>query len=192
MGQSARKEDNRSPWLHAGRRFGDVLVGMDADHELNWMFNRAGEQIEQPSNMSGANDGWDACGLDAAVGRADALHAARKIWGRLQQVGARQLSVLEALYTERAWPSALSRGLGYMIGVVEAMPGVRTEYLVARILESTRATSTTAWLEELVVQSPEVVDAWREEGVRACERALSAYQKARGNGPCVVSKEEGR
>ena len=190
MGQRARKEATRSPWLHAGRRFGDVLVRMDADEELNFLFNRAGEEIEQPSNLSGANDGWNACGLDAAVGRADALHAARKIWGRLQQVGARELSVLEALYTERPWPWTLERGLPHLVGVVEAMPQVRAEYLAARWQGRTRATTTAFWLDELVAWSPWEVEAWREQAERACERALRAYEKARGTGPSVVSREQ--
>jgi hypothetical protein len=190
MGQSARRLPTRLPWLHLGRRFGDVLVGMNADEELNWFFNAVGEEVEQPSNLSGAQDGRSPCSLAAAVSRADALHAARKIWGRLQQIGARELSVLDALYTERPWPWALKRRLAHLVGVVEAMPGVRVEYLVARRQERTRATSTTGWLEELVAQESTEVGAWREQAVRACERAVCAYEKARGKGPSVVSREE--
>jgi hypothetical protein len=40
-------------------------------------------------------------------------------------------------------------------------------------------------------RSSREVGAWRKEAVRACERAVCACEQARGQSPCVVSKEEG-
>ena len=45
MEQSARTSGRRSVGMHVGRRFGDVLVCLEADEELTWFFNQAGEQI---------------------------------------------------------------------------------------------------------------------------------------------------
>ena len=43
MEQSARTSGRRSVGMHVGRRFGDVLVCLEADEELTWFFNQAGE-----------------------------------------------------------------------------------------------------------------------------------------------------
>ena len=119
MEQSARTSGRRSVGMHVGRRFGDVLVCLEADEELTWFFNQAGEQIEQPSIQGAVPDGLSPCSLEAVEARADALHAGFKIWGRMQNIGAREARVLEALYTELTWPWVLTRRLGHLVGVVE-------------------------------------------------------------------------
>ena len=57
MQESARKADTPTAGMHAGRRFGDVLVGMQADEELAWFFNVAGTQMVQPSTLASAFTG---------------------------------------------------------------------------------------------------------------------------------------
>jgi hypothetical protein len=50
MGQSAReKEPVRTPGMHAGRRFGDVLVSPRTDAELTWYFNDSEEESRPQS-----------------------------------------------------------------------------------------------------------------------------------------------
>jgi hypothetical protein len=189
MEQNARKVGTRLAEMHAGRRFGDVLVSMEADEELVWLFNDAGQQIDWPSIQGALFAGRHPGHPQAMEARAEALHAARKIWGRLQNIGAREGMVLEALYTERVWPRALVRRLGHLIGVVEAMTPVRAEHVGQRMLGRTTAASTTDWLEELVAARSEELRGWREDADRACGRALAAYQRARGAGPSVVPPE---
>jgi len=188
MGQGARREQQRSQWLHAGRRFGDVIVSPDADHELNWVFNEADPQTELPSLQGAFPDVPSEYSPEAAVARADVRHAARKIAARFENMGVREWRVLGALYTERPWPRELVRRLGHLAGVVESLPGVRAEHLGARMMKRTAAATTTEWLEELAASVSADLVAWRKQAVLACERAISAYQKARGNGPSVAPR----
>jgi hypothetical protein len=190
MEQSARTSGRRPVGMHAGRRFGDVLVSPEADDELTWFFNEAGEQIEPPSIQGILLDGRHPGHPWLLEARAEALHAGRKIWGRMQNIGAREGAVLEALYTERVWPRALVRKLGHLTGVVEATPRVRAEHLGQRMLGRTAAATTTEWLEALVAARSEELRGWRDDALDASGRALSAYERARGKGPSVVPQED--
>jgi hypothetical protein len=67
---------------------------------------------------------------------------------------------------------------------------VRAEHLGQRMLGRTTASSTTAWLEELVAAQSNELRGWREDADRACGRALAAYQRARGEGASVVPAED--
>ena len=53
MERSARARSNptRSPWRHAGRRFGNVLVSMESDEELSLFFDSAEVQMSNPSTQ---------------------------------------------------------------------------------------------------------------------------------------------
>jgi hypothetical protein len=190
MQKSARKADTPTAGMHAGRRFGDVLVGMQADEELAWFFNVAGTQMVQPSILASAFTGRSPGSVEVFEARVEALHAARKIWRRLENIGAREARVLETVYSERAWPGTLVRRFGPLAGVVEGLVGVRAEYLHARMSDRTAATSTAAWLEELVGRCSKELFVWRKQGVRAREQAVKAYERARGKGPSVVPPED--
>ena len=91
--------------------------------------------------------------------------------------------MLEALNTERRWPGSVVRRFGHLVGVVEAMVGVRAAYFAALLKQRTTAKTTVARLEELVA-------AWREDAAIAYGKALSAYQRARGDKGSVVPKDE--
>jgi hypothetical protein len=190
MKHGALERETRSTGLHFGRRLGDVQLTKAADEELAWFFNGAVRAIEAPSVQGVLFDGGDPGDPAAVEARAEALHAARKIWERLCVLGAPETRILEALYTERRWPRALERSLGYLAGVVEALPGVRAAHLRERAQGSTAAANATAWLEEKAAERPEELRAWKQEALRACVRALSAYQKVRGTGRSVVPKED--
>jgi hypothetical protein len=66
----------------------------------------------------------------------------------------------------------------------------RGPYLHARMVQRTSATSTTAWLEELVAACSKDLVAWRKEALHAVEQAIKAYERARGEGQSVVPPEE--
>ncbi len=166
MKHGALERDTRSTGLHFGRRLGDVQLTKEADEELAWFFNGALSPIEAPSVQGVLFDGGDPGDPAAVEARA------------------------EALYTERCWPRALERGLGYLAGVVDAMPCVRAAHLRERTQGRTAAANAKAWLEEMAAERPEELRAWRQEALRACVRALSAYRKVRGTGWSVVPKED--
>ena len=190
MKQGTFEQETKSSGLHFGRHLGDVQLTKEADEELAWFFNDAASAIDAPS-VQGILFDWRDPGDPAIVeARAEALHAARKIWERLQKMGAAEVRILEALYTERRWPRALERRLGYLAGVVEAMPDVRAAHLGERMQGCTAAANTTAWLEELAAERPEKLGAWKREALHACVRALSAHQRVRGTGPSVVPQED--
>lgn len=191
MNDTLRKVSDRTTAMHAGRRFGDVVPSRAADAELTWFFNDAATEINRPSVQGALLDDERPGSAEALEARADALHAGRKIWERLQQTGARECRVLEALYADERWPRALARKLVHLAGVVQAMPSVRADYLRARMQGRTTAANATEWLEELAEQCPEELDGWRGQAVRDCERALAAYERVRGKGRSVVPEEEG-
>jgi len=187
----AREEQSASIWMHTSHRFGGVQPSRHADAELAWLYNRCAIAVAAPSVQGELLLERRPGSPEAVLARAEAMHAARKICERLRKIGVREQTVLEALYTERRWPRALERKLHHLTGVVEALPGVRAEHLAEREQGRTGATTTTAWLQELVERSPEAVVAWREEAVRACERALFAYEEVRGDGESVAPQEDG-
>jgi len=178
--------------MHAGRRFGDVVVGSALDHELCWYFNRAESATELPSVQGQLLAGRQPGSVGALLSRVEAAHAARKICERLKRLDVRDALVLGALYTERRWPRELVRKLQHLAGVVESLPGVRAQHLGERMAGRTTAPSTTTWLEELVTDRPEQAVEWREEAGRACARAVSAYQHVRGDDESVVPEQEDR
>jgi len=192
MTKSARTVGNEREYMHAGRRFGDVVVGGALDHELAWFFNTAESAMELPSVQGQLLAGRQPGSVGALLSRVEATHAARKICERLKSLDVRDALVLAALYTERRWPRALVHKLQHLAGVVESLPGVRAQHLGERETGRTRATSTTAWLDELVADRPEQAVMWREEAGRACARAVSAYQQVRGDDESVVPEEDDR
>jgi hypothetical protein len=190
MNQRARDDETRQAGMHARHRFGHVVPSIEADDELAWLYNRCAIAVGAPSVQGELLLERRPGSPEAVLARAEAIHAARKICERLRKIGVREQTVLEALYTERRWPRALERKLHHLTGVVEALPGVRAEHLAEREQRRSGATTTTAWLQELVERSPEAVVARREEAVRACERALFAYEEVRGDGESVAPQED--
>ncbi len=192
MTRTARSVSNEREQMHAGRRFGDVVVGAAADHELTWFFNEAESAMELPSVQGQLLAERRPGSPEALLAGAEAIHAGRKIWERLLAVGARDEFVLQALYTARRWPRAIERKLFHLSGVVESLPAVRAQHLFERGRKLTAAATTTAWLEEIVEQRAAEAVAWRDDAARACARALSAYQHVRGEGPSVAPEEDDR
>ncbi len=187
---SARKTSNRTPRMHAGSRFGDVVVSLQVDHELRWLYNDAPAEMGQPSILAAAFSGRGSGSLEITEARLEARHAARRIWDRLGSIGGRDERVLETLYTDRIWPGTLVRRFGPVVGVVEGLVGVRAEYLHAHLAHRTTATSTTGWLEELVARCSKDLVAWRKEAFRAVEQALAAYERTRTRPESVVPPED--
>jgi len=186
---AGKSESSRTAGMHPGRRFGEVVVGMPADEELTWFFNDSGTEIRQPSSLAAASMRRNPFGMDGVMERADAFHAASKIWDRLQRIEPRESRVLETLYTDRIWPGRLVRRFGPVVGVVEGLVCVRAEHLGARMQGRTAAKTTCAWLEELVGRCSKDVALWRLEALRASEQALGACERARGDGPSVVPQD---
>jgi hypothetical protein len=188
--QSARKLGRRTGRMHAGGRFGDVLVGIRTDEELSWFFNDAGTEMGLPSTLTVADTGRGAGSLAVSEANLEARHAAHKIRDRLESIGLRNERVLETLYTDRIWPGTLVRRFGPVVGVVEGLVAVRAGYLHAHMTQRTGAACTTAWLEELVARCSKDLVAWRIDAFRAVEQAVEAYEQGRGKDGSVVPPEE--
>src|SRR5271169_995589 len=125
--QVARKAETRTAGLHPGRRFGAVVVSQAADEELTWFFNDSGTEATQKSHLAAAFDRHRPNTLAAFVDCVEAMHAARKIWDRLESLEPREAHALETLYTDRIWPGPLVRRFGPIIGVVEGLVRVRAD-----------------------------------------------------------------
>jgi hypothetical protein len=82
------------------RRFGDVSPSEAAEAELSWFFDEAASAIDMPSNCCLLLEGRSATTLGEQERRIEALHAAGKIYRRLQALKASDVIVLSALYTE--------------------------------------------------------------------------------------------
>jgi len=188
--QVARKAETRTAGLHAGHRFGEVVVGAAADEELTWFFNDAGTECTHRSRLAAALDRHRPNTAAALVNCAEAIHQARKISDRLESLTPRDAHVLRLLYTDRVWPGPLVKRFGPVVGVVEGLVRVRADYVTARMEQRTTTTSTTAWLEELVGRCCKDLAVWRRDALAACEQAVAAYEKARGDDPSVVPQEE--
>ncbi len=169
MHTTARPSETKPVHLHLGRRFGDVLPSPEADEELTWFFNEALCAIERPSEQGRLLSGDRRSDVEQLEARVEALRAARKIWRRMQQIGMRDAHVLRALYTLRFRPGLLGLHFGHLVGVVETLP---------------------CFEDGPVVAGSHNVAVWKEQAVRACSRALSAYQRARGKSPSVVPQED--
>jgi hypothetical protein len=74
-----------------------------------------------------------------------------------------------ALYMERRWPRVIEHRFRHLAGVVEALSG---------------------GFEKLVFDDSEQVVWWREQALKACAYALSAYEEVRGDGPTVAPQED--
>ncbi len=68
------------------------------------------------------------------------------------------------------------------------MAGMRAEYFGAYFTVRTRALYPIAWLTELAVTDAEHSSAWPKEAVHECERAVGAFERARGSGPSVAPR----
>ena len=98
--QSAPNAGTRTARMHAGSRFGDVLVGLQVDSELRWYFNDAAAETRQPSSLSAAYTGRGSGSVAVFESNVEAGHAARKISDRLESIGARA-AYLHAHMTRR-------------------------------------------------------------------------------------------
>jgi hypothetical protein len=176
--------------MHAEHRFDDVSPSAQADEELAWFFNEASCAIGEPSSHAVLIEGAQHSGTERAERRIEALHTASKIWTRLASLSVTDARVIEALYTERPWPAPIVRHLGPVAGVVAAMATVRAEYMTAWMRHQTHAADVATWLEELLARDSRSLAGWRDEARRTCATAVAAYERARGRGPSVVTKEE--
>jgi hypothetical protein len=174
------------------RRFRDVTPSAAAEAELRWFFNEAEAEIDQPSNfcalLAGAPSPTSA---DAVERRMEARHAAGKINGWLKCLHTTQALLLAGLYTERPWSDEVTEALPFgLAGAAEADATVRVEWLRAVARGQTRARNVAAWIEDVVHKGRrDLVDAWRAELELSCALAVRAYDRARGNRPCVVTTD---
>lgn len=174
------------------RRFRDVSPSAAAEAELRWFFNEAASEIDMPSNFCGLLTGDSPASAEAVERRLEARHAAGKINGWLQGLPTAQVLLLAGLYTEGPWSDAVTRALPFgLAGAAEESPSVKGAYLHALARGQTGAGSVAAWIEEIVHERRrDLVHAWRAELELACAAAVRAYDRARGNRPCVVPQED--
>src|SRR5579859_2977230 len=186
---------NRQDQSHSGcaqRRFAGVSPSEAADAELTWFFNEAQSAVDTPSNFSGLFSGTSATSMEEVERRAEAMHAARKVYDRLTRLRERDALLLCGLYTERPWPDAVVRALPHgLAGAAANAVCVRVEFVRALAEGRTRATRIVEFIEEAAERRRwEVLARWRAELEPACAAALSAYERVRGSGPSVVPQED--
>jgi len=175
-----------------GRRFRDVTPSAAAEAELRWFFNEAESEIDVPSNICAHLWGVSPTSADAVERRLEAQHAAGKINGWLKSLHTTQALLLAGVYIERPWSEAVTKALPFgLAGAAEAYPTARVEWLREVARGQTRARSVADWIEEVVRKGrTDLVNAWRTELELACALAVRAYDRARGNRPCVVPQDD--
>jgi hypothetical protein len=175
------------------RRFRDVTPSAAAEAELRWFFNEAEGEIDTPSNFCAlVAGGVSPTSAEAVERRMEAQHAAGKINGWLQCLHTTQALLLAGLYIERPWSEEVTKALPFgLAGAAEAYPTARVEWLREVARGQTRARSVADWIEEVVRKGrTDLVNAWRAELELACAMAVHAYDRARGNRPCVVPSDD--
>lgn len=175
----------------SGLQFGDITPSETADRELRWFFNEAEMECDQPSNYVSLLAGITVEDRAAAVEhRAEAVHAAGKVRGRLEKLSTTDALTLEGVYRERMWSRRVETALGPLAGAVAALPTVRVLHLRALATARTEADTVAAWIEELASGRAAVLAAWKAEAERNCAVAIRAYERARGKSECVVPDAE--
>lgn len=174
------------------RRFRDVTPSAAAEAELRWFFNEAEAEIDMPSNHLSFLAGVRRTTEEEVERRIEAQHAAGKINGWLKSLHTTQALLLAGLYIERPWSDEVTKALPFgLAGAAEAYPTVRVEWLRAVARSQTRARSVADWIEDVVhLGRRDLVDAWRAELELSCALAVHAYDRARGNRPCVVPTDD--
>ncbi len=174
------------------RRFRDVTPSAAAEAELRWFFNEAEAEIDMPSNHCSLLAGVRRPTEEEVERRLEAQHAAGKINGWLKSLHTTQALLLAGLYIERPWSDEVTKALPFgLAGAAEAYPTVRVEWLRAVARSQTRARSVADWIEHVVhLGRRDLVDAWRAELELSCALAVRAYDRARGNRPCVVPTDD--
>lgn len=174
------------------RRFRDVTPSAAAEAELRWFFNEAEAEIDQPSNFCGILAGVSPTSMEAVERRMEAQHAAGKINDWLKRLHTNQALLLAGLYTEQPWSEAVTEVLPFgLAGAAAAYATVNVEHLRAVARCETRARSVKDWIEEVVRKGRrDLVDGWRAELELQLAMAINAYDRARGNRPCVVPQDE--
>ncbi|HEX8789312.1 MAG TPA: hypothetical protein VF765_00065 [Polyangiaceae bacterium] len=174
------------------RRFRDVTPSAAAEAELRWFFNEAEGEIDMPSNHLSFLAGVRRTTEEEVERRIEAQHAAGKINGWLKSLHTTQALLLAGLYIERPWSDEVTKALPFgLAGAAEAYPTVRVEWLRAVARSQTRARSVADWIEAVVhLGRRDLVDAWRAELELSCALAVHAYDRARGNRPCVVPTDD--
>ncbi len=174
------------------RRFRDVTPSPAAEAELRWFFNEAETEIDMPSNHCSLLAGVRRTTEEEVERRLEAQHAAGKINGWLKSLHTTQALLLAGLYIERPWSDEVSKALPCgLAGAAESYPTVRVEWLRAVARSQSRARSVADWIEDVVhLGRRDLVDAWRAELELSCALAVRAYDRARGNRPCVVPSDD--
>jgi hypothetical protein len=176
----------------AQRRFRDVSPSEAAEAELTWFFNEAEIAMDERSNYCARLAGCGIDTLEEVERRAEARHSAGKIKDRLETLRSIDALLLSGLYTEHPWSDAVEAALpGGLAGAASALPRVRVEHVRALARAQTHAKDVCAFIEEVVRKGrPELVAEWRAELELACAIAVTAYERVRGDGPCVVPEED--
>jgi hypothetical protein len=174
------------------RRFRDVTPSAAAEAELRWFFNEAEAEIDMQSNYCSLLAGVRRTTEEEVERRIEAQHAAGKINGWLKSLHTTQALLLAGLYIERPWSEEVTKALPFgLAGAAEAYPTARVEWLREVARSQTRARSVADWIEEVVRKGrTDLVNAWRTELELVCAMAVHAYDRARGNRPCVVPQDE--
>jgi hypothetical protein len=185
------------------RLVADLRASEAAQKELRWFFERALSEIEEPSNygkmvermihgrrrLPRATRAFDT----GAERRVEALHAARIIFERLDELRCYDRWVIRMLYEPAEWPRELDTAWGWLTPLVCALPSMADQFDDARSRGRTRATSVKAWLVEMVgLFGAELLAPLADEAQAAAATALAAYERTRGeaSGSVVPDADE--
>jgi len=171
------------------RAVADPPPDAKALRELRWFFQEAESAVDTASNFAGLADGSR---LDEGVERrAEALHAAEKIGGWLKALPAGDQAVLIALFRPGGVPDDLAPSLGEL-AALEAISRWAAEEHRAGLASGRAGTRSPLGMvaERIAVQGALVAAEARSEAEQMRTRAIRAYERERGPGPCVVPEEE--
>ena len=189
------------------RAVAELRAGAAANEELAWFFERALSEIEVPSNYPSmvrrllcgrrrlARDTRQAD--DGGERRAEAMHAARIIYDRLDELRSYDRWVICTLYTPAVWPAELEEEWGWLTPLVCALPATEKRFERARRRAKTTANRAVDWLADAVrLFGPEPFRDLAEQAQATAAGAMLAYEsKRRRPGsvvPCDRDEEDGR
>jgi hypothetical protein len=176
------------------RLVADLRASEAAQKELRWFFERALSEIEEPSNygkmiqvvMYGRRrPRRDTRAFDTgAERRIEALHAARIIYERLEDLRCYDRWVIRTLYEPAEWPRELDTAWGWLTPLVCALPSMADRFDDARSRGRTEASSVKAWSVEIVgLFGAELLAPLADEAQAAAATALAAYERTRAGSP---------
>ncbi len=165
-----------------------------ADRELEWFFTMAESDMGARSNymdmlVPQCQRGHHDTDLVRRIGARTAQRTIHAWLVRIEGAGGPHAGVLKAAYQVRSWPAPLVRCLGRLTGIA-----VRLETAEAGLPDDdAELDARERWTAERLARTlsshgPPGLERLRAGASERYELALRAYERERGDGPCVVGR----